>query len=684
MGYPHPVSRRRSVRIEIQALRAAAVLSVVLYHLWPNRLPGGFVGVDVFFAISGFLITGHILGEVERTGRIAVGAFWARRVRRLLPASLLVLAVTAVAVLLLVPRTYWAQFSQAIIGSTLYVENWVLATQAVDYLAADNAATPVQHFWSLGVEEQFYLVWPLVLLATIFLARRHKRAGVVVVLAVLFAVSLALSVWTTATNPSLAYFGTHIRVWEFAAGGLVATLQPGVLRAAPAVRAVVSWAGWAGVAVTLLLFTGTTPFPSATALLPVAATLAVIVAGAPGADTEQRVRWAPTGLMGFRPVQLLGDVSYSLYLWHWPLIVIVPFATGHALGTVDKLIVLVAAVLLAALTKRFVEDTTRNALPKFGRRDVVTFGTAALAMAIVVAVPVSTVQYTRVVQAQSARAAEEKAASGADCFGAPAMASGSACDDTPSAAELLPDRATLFDDTDGAFSCYRPAGQATLKQCSFGTDAADAEKVALVGDSHAAMLIPGLRAQAESAGWHVDTFVGNGGVWRDPASVPAGADREYLTALRSALTDGGYDVVLTTAHRDLATTPSRQRTIVPAISSAWQEAEQRGTKVVPILDNPEITTAALACVTDAPAEQTSFRSCAVPEQEGLGGADYNALAARSADLPTVDLHRFFCADNRCPVVVGGTVVYRDVHHITATYSKTLAPELVAAVRKELG
>lgn len=683
MRYSHAVSHRRSVRIEIQALRAAAVLSVVLYHLWPNRLPGGFVGVDVFFAISGFLITGHLLSEVARTGRIAVGTFWARRVRRLLPASLLVLLATAVAVLLVVPRTYWTQFSHAILGSTLYAENWVLASQAVDYLAADNTVTPVQHFWSLGVEEQFYLVWPVLLLLTVLVARRHAHRGVVVVLSVLFAGSLALSVYITATNPSLAYFGTHIRVWEFAAGGLVAAVQPGVLRVDVRVRSALSWLGWAGIAATLLLFTGETPFPSATALLPVLATLAVILAGAPAAGDERIDRWTPTGFMGFGPVQVLGDLSYSLYLWHWPLIVIVPFATGRPLGFVDKVVILVAGVLLAALTKRFVEDTTRNAMPSARRRNVLTFGAAALAMALVAAVPLGTVQYTQTIQARSAAAANKLASSGSDCFGAPAMLSTNTCDERPEAAALLPDRASLFDDTGGAFSCYRPAGQATLQRCSFGAEATDAKKVALVGDSHAAMLIPGLRDRAARAGWHVDTFVGNGGVWRLPDSVPAGSDRDYLQALQDALVGGGYDMILTTAHRDLQTTDSRQRTIVPAIDGAWRVAQEAGSKVVPILDNPEITTAALSCVSDAPADQRSFGSCSVPEQHGLGGADYNGLAADAAGIAAVDLHQYFCGDDTCPVVIGGVIVYRDAHHMTATYSKTLAPFLVKAVERDV-
>ena len=168
-----PETKRSKRRPEIQALRAIAVLTVVLYHVWPESMPGGFVGVDVFFAISGYLITAHLLREVEATGALSLWGFWARRARRLLPAALLTLFLCAVGTLLFVPQIYWQQFLTEIGASTAYFQNWQLASDAVDYLAAENRASPAQHFWSLSAEEQFYLAWPLLITLGAYLSRRR-------------------------------------------------------------------------------------------------------------------------------------------------------------------------------------------------------------------------------------------------------------------------------------------------------------------------------------------------------------------------------------------------------------------------------------------------------------------------------------------------------------------------------
>ena len=196
-------------RPEVQALRAVAVASVVLYHLWPERLPGGFVGVDIFFVISGFLITQHLMGEISRTGRVALGAFWARRIRRLLPAAFTVIAVSLVLLFAIMPRVTWQENLQQLGASAAYVENWLLGFDAVDYLAAENSATLAQHYWSLSVEEQFYVVWPIVLLAALAVARLLRRGtprtAVRWALVAVFVGSLIVSVVMTAeVNDSYA------------------------------------------------------------------------------------------------------------------------------------------------------------------------------------------------------------------------------------------------------------------------------------------------------------------------------------------------------------------------------------------------------------------------------------------------------------------------------------------------
>src|SRR5262249_35721944 len=215
--------RRSEVRPEIQALRAVAVSIVVAWHFWPHSLSGGFVGVDVFFAISGFLITSHLLREADRTGAVGLARFWARRARRILPAALLVLFAVAIATIIFVPQIYWTQNFDGIRASTAYVENWFLAHQAVDYLHSNDVATPVTHFWSLSAEEQFYLIWPVLILFSALAARlRTRRRVIAIVLGAVTLASFVYSIYDTNADPAQAYFITPTRAWEFGLGGLLA------------------------------------------------------------------------------------------------------------------------------------------------------------------------------------------------------------------------------------------------------------------------------------------------------------------------------------------------------------------------------------------------------------------------------------------------------------------------------
>ncbi|HEY6609376.1 MAG TPA: acyltransferase, partial [Candidatus Limnocylindria bacterium] len=350
------------VRADIQGLRAVAVGAVLLFHLWPNRLPGGYVGVDVFFVISGFLITSHLLHRPPRSGGDLL-EFWSRRIRRLLPASLLVLTVITIATWAVAPEPQWGNAAKEIAASALYVVNWYLASSSVDYLAAENAPTAAQHFWSLSVEEQFYLVWPLLigLLTVIALRRRWPLQTVVGAgLGLAVAASLAYSVIATAQVPASAYFVTPTRVWELGVGGLLALFlsrrafgrvsESEAVPLPPVARALLAWMGLAAIALAAFLYSPATPFPGYTALLPVLGAAALVAAHAPSNAAS------PARYLAVRPMQWLGDVSYSVYLWHWPLIVLVPYVLGQPLRTTDKLLILVATLLLAGVTKILVED----------------------------------------------------------------------------------------------------------------------------------------------------------------------------------------------------------------------------------------------------------------------------------------------------------------------------------------
>ena len=373
-------------RPELQGLRAVAVTAVVLYHLWPARVSGGFVGVDVFFVISGFLITSHLVREVTSTGSVRVGRFWARRIRRLLPAGLLVLAACAVAVVLVLPATAWAPTARQLGASALYVQNWALALDAVDYLAADDVPTVAQHYWSLSVEEQFYLVWPLLVLGLVALAARRAggrpgpvavRRALVVGTALLALASLTWSVVSTSQDQALAYLSTLTRVWEFAAGALAALVA---VRTPwpPAARAALGWAGLAAIGASALVYTDASAFPGWIALVPVLGTVAVIAAGA------GRGRAAPGTWLSLRPARFVGDVSYSVYLWHWPLIVVAPVVLGRATSWPDEVVLLVLTILLAWGTKVLVEDPARTR-PLLAAAPWRAFAFAVAGMLVVVA-----------------------------------------------------------------------------------------------------------------------------------------------------------------------------------------------------------------------------------------------------------------------------------------------------------
>ncbi|MDM7854026.1 acyltransferase family protein [Cellulomonas alba] len=694
-----PTGRPRSrTRPEIQALRALAVMLVVLYHLWPTRLTGGYVGVDVFFVISGFLITGHLLREATTSGRVHLAQFWARRARRLLPASLLVLGLTAVATLVWVPRALWHGFLVDTAAAATYVVNWALAAQSVDYLAADAAASPVQHYWSLSVEEQFYLVWPLLVGLAIWWSVRRPARRLVAVGAVLTLTTVASLVWSlhlTGASPSTAYFATTTRAWQFGAGGLLAVAELVLAgratgrRVAPDARrdrlTAFACAGVLAVGVALigwaaLRFDGGTPFPGTAAIVPVVGAIAVIAAGAPSATR------VGTGPLGLRPVQWLGDVSYSTYLWHWPPIILLPYALGRTLHTADKLVLLAVVLVLAGATKRWVEDPVRHASGPW-RRPRVTFAWVVPAMAVVVAMSAWGVQQGDEAAHTAAQqvAAIEKAPP--SCFGAasmdPALAN---CPDPALKDVIVPNPSTASGDFAGV-SCWVRNDSAALESCSYPAKGATGRvpHVALVGDSHARAMLPALIVLANEGKLSLDTYLKGSCQWSTavPAGDKATVDRclEWRTKLHGRLTahPGEYDAIVTAAlSKEQFQVPAgqtREQYASRGLAAAWKPLAEAGVPIVYIRDNPIHTSDPNTCLQtkgkDAP------QRCDITRKQAFATPDPQVAAAKlvGSDVSVIDLTSFYCTATTCPAVIGGVDVYRDPHHVTETYVRTLAPYL---------
>lgn len=662
-----------------------AILLVVLNHLWPARVTGGYVGVDVFFVISGFLITGHLVTEQMERGRIALGAFYARRVRRLLPAAFLVLLITAIAAFLLLPYPRWVRTGGEILASAGYVENWFLSAMSVNYSALNEQATPVQHYWSLSVEEQFYLVWPLVLIAAWWWASRrsaHPRRVAAVALAVLVTVSLALSVVVTISLPGPAYFVTYARVWEFGIGGLVALLVTRRLPRAAAESLAI--AGFIAIAVAAAFYGPSTPFPSATALLPALGTAAVIVAGT---GRSRLLHGAATSL---RPVQWLGDISYSLYLWHWPLIVLMPFLLGGELSTLRKIGVLAVALGLAWLTRRFVEVPGQSWKPL--RRSTPVSLIGMVAGMLVVAVPAGLLLTvgTAKVEAEHPPASVQIAA----CHGPQALDPSAACPDRfgPADEPVMSSRNAYFSSPPEC--AVVPGGVAfgaapATAACDFSGGAPDPVRVWIVGDSHAEQWKGAILDIARRKGWSVTWSFGGGCPvndapyigFRTPSS-PADRDRcrSWSTKVTDQVLKEAPDLVFTSSAGraqlvDDGTGRPQPEQFVDGLTRTWSIWADAGIVVVPLGGvpfNAEVRDPGCALLHEArPVE------CAVPEEKANPADPYLVAAARMANdrVRPFDASRFFCAEGLCYAVVGGIVVYYDADHLNLDYVRRLAPAL---------
>ncbi len=690
-------------RSEIQALRALAVMLVVLFHLWPDILTGGYIGVDVFFAISGYLITGMLLREGDSTGTIRLGAFWARRIRRLLPAAALVLAASVLGTALFLPQRLWQETAIQIGGSALGIQNWVLAVNSVDYFGANNLPSVVQHYWSLSLEEQFYLFWPVVLLLLFLVTRKSSRSArtssIGRVMILVFILSLGWSVIATGQSQAAAYFSTFTHGWEFALGGVLALMAKPLMEsrwgALQRTRAIASWVGLAVIIGSAVFFTARTAFPGWIALLPILGTLVVIAAG----QSTSRIQ-SPL-LMRWKPVQLLGGASYSIYLWHWPLIVIMPFALGHKLGFGWALGILVASIVLGRLTQVFIEDPAR-ASRILNHRVWINYAVAA-GTATALMVSAFTVWNVAAAQAAAdqnvAKALTDSALASANtCFGAPAMEHPGAC---PASHEVLAQFGPNFAANDwGSLAGVTKDGTLPDKSrcvdfstdhsgfldCTLG-DLHSATTMAIVGDSHALALTEPLVRVAVANGWKVRAFLRNScsaslpmdytGVgtkadcnrWRAAVAQRISADRTIDKVVTTGFTRGEPEAAFVGNRADL----------VNDYAGLWRMWTKSGKQVFVIEDVPLTSGQSVPeCVA---AHMQLKDPCTVARTTALAYDPVVAAvaAAASHQVSLIDLTSAFCDAKVCHSVIGGLIAYRDFHHLSGTFALTLIPAFERAL-----
>jgi peptidoglycan/LPS O-acetylase OafA/YrhL len=636
------------------------------------------VGVDVFFVISGFLITGQLVAELDRTGRISLPRFYARRAKRLLPAVAVVLATTVALVFLFVPKVRWQEIGGDIVSSALYLVNWRLADRSVDYLAEDSEASPVQHFWSLAVEEQYYLVWPMLILLAAVAARaagRRSRPVLWIGLGLVAVPSFGWALVETARSPEQAFFVTTTRMWELAVGAAVALGAGWFVQLPKAWAAAAGWFGLAAIGLSGLLFTTSTPWPGSGALLPTLGTAAVIVAG------FATFRGGPALLLGTVPLRWVGGLSYSLYLWHWPLIAVAAAYWGHLSAGLGLALVAVSFVP-AWLTFRFVENPLRFS-SRLSRSPRLTLGLGAgfTATGAVAGVALLAAFAAAVPDGKPARGPAPGAAVLAeDPRGDPA---GAAVDQVD---WITPDPLQATKDVPAIYSqgCQQGLEDSEPISCDYGSGEAGIT-VAVVGDSKIAQWLPAFQALADQNGWRLVTYTKSGCAFTlaEPQAdgEPYPSCREWNEAVLGGLLADPPDYVLTSQRTGQAFNEEgdlSEQAMIDGMRRVWSALTAQGVKIVVIADTPHPGLRVYECVAE---NRDRLSACTFSrERYALSAAPTQRLAVEGqAGVAMVDMFDAICPVDPCAPVIGSVLIYRQGSHITATYIETLAPRLAVAL-----
>jgi peptidoglycan/LPS O-acetylase OafA/YrhL len=721
-------------RPDIQGLRAVAVVAVILNHLfsWPS---GAFVGVDVFFVISGFLITGLMLREHEKTGRISWTGFYRRRVRRIVPAATVCLVATVAAAYFLYRTARFDAVRGDAIWAFFFASNWHSAAVGTDYLQANGPISPLQHYWSLAVEEQFYIVWPILVVVVLgvvgrpLLARgRSARKLLGVVMGAVVVTSFAWAMWETGNSPTWAYFSTFARGWELAIGAMLALTMRRLAQLPASVRSVLSWLGLLTIVVSFFVITPASAFPGPWAALPVVGAAAVIAAGVGGTPRH-------AGLLTNRLSVYVGKISYSLYLWHFPVIVlleaVMPAGTTEyvALSLAGMAVLSIASFHLvedpvrrsgwleSAETKATLTNAKRHERshrsgvggPTEHRRkhkgSVLNIALPILAIITAVMV-VKALQVPTVDVTASVAVADTSSATSSDASAAvvpvvsEAQRGRTAEIVTALAATEWPDLTPSLDDlghfsrvpewvTDGCLAAGDPTTVGAYQErsstrCIYGDPEATKTAV-LLGDSVAISYAPGIRKALP--GWRIvimameqcplaDVSVNKGD------GSPHAACPGFRQWTLSRVAELNPDLVLTSAQSGTWNRISDKPTEAEK-TAEWAEGMNRSlTQLAPLVGR--------TIVFGPPPGSENLQNCATTLstpadcQKALGDhyqkrvlPDLDAVIAEGAKY--VDVQDWFCAGQACPAFVGTAPEYADGGHLTQPASEALAPLIFDAV-----
>ena len=612
---------------QIQALRALAATLVVFFHA--KLSPGGFIGVDIFYVISGYLITGLIIKEIELTSSFGFKAFYLRRAKRLLPASLGILAATALLSWVVLPATVRADLGKDIFAATVYVSNYLFAFWQNDYQNLNATPSPVIHYWSLAVEEQFYIFWPIVIFA---LWRYGKRRAVLVGVCAITVLSFIFSLFLTAYSPIWAFYSLPTRAWELGLGALILFIPKKITEKRTVVKALTVWFALLLLVYGALSFSDRTPFPGTSALVPtIAAALAIAFIAS----------WPPVlnDISQLRVVQWLGEISYPFYLWHWPILVLPSTRFGRPLTLIERALLIALTALAADLTHRFIEKPISRTKPSQAQIFKLSIVGTSICAALSVAILASSSNEITLSNGRSV-----------------------------SIAEVMQKPKVYLDD------CHVNNGETKSGECTYG-DTGSSRTIVLYGDSHAAQWFPALEKIATDNGIKLVSLTKSACPAPEVKKVEIGAYKnadcfkwrenslKRIAALKpEAVILSGFE------HFDVPKQfASRQTWWSEGQKIAFSHLRGLSPKLIYIVDTPH------------PARD-------IPNCLASGGGskcDENEVStAKVAGGFTVLNPTPWLCDINCPAIVDGVVAYRDASHISVAMSRALAPRLEQYLQSE--
>ena len=659
-------------RRDIQGIRAIAVLLVLAYHAKVPGFSGGYIGVDVFFVVSGFLITSLLVREFDTTSKISLTNFYARRVRRLLPASLVVVIGTLVISKIWLEPLRLNDLTQDARAAALFATNIVFAVRESDYLQSALPPSPLQHYWSLGVEEQFYIFFPIFVMVLLKLGKTSKSlliAGLTMITAVSFAVCVAI----TPSMPAISFYLLPFRAWELGAGALLALLGSKVNRVKSVNRELLGWVGLVIIIVTGFIYDSKTSFPGYAAGLPVVATVFLIVSG-------DNSKFGPSRLLELGVLQWLGSRSYSLYLWHWPILIVARSANKAELTAIQIALCMLATLLLAELSFRFVEQPIHN-VPKYLNNTNRSLAFGALLIVVGFGASFITAPATaNSVKVQDSTTESSVFASTTTIFQYSDSELKQLIDSAPKITELPadldPPLAVLDNDEPEIYKLGCHDHEFDIPPaCEFG-DLESKTSIALIGDSHAAQWFEPLRRIAEQRNWRLRTFTRSGCTM---VGVENGVIEKCRTWLKNVLTEiqsSEYSLVVISGYtnrEDLVDeSPDGFINNITELHSALTINSQ---KVIYLADSPGPLLHVPICLS---ANIQTVQNCNFEREEAINEQTAEILKGvwSSETSRFVDLTDWFCTSQICPVVIGNMVVYRDISHISSVYALALTNVLM--------